>query len=88
MPTGVKDPNRPTTECPECGKPIAVSYIGTHRRTKHGVRQRASKNGAVTQPAKTKRQASKRLHVPGYTVLPFIVLQDENGDMWIAEKIR
>jgi hypothetical protein len=70
--------------CPECGKKL--KHVGMHMKNVHGIagglsgRVHKSRNGAKPEPTFKTR---------GFTrVEEFIVLEDDDGGMWLAEKIR
>ena len=69
--------------CPECKRLYASGYLVAHRRTAHGVyggrSGRIRKRNGVTPVAQ----------IGGMKVMEdFKVLQDDNGNIWIAERVR
>lgn len=65
--------------CPECGKELVKNYVGTHMRNSHGISGgisgRARRNGKPT------FQGFKQMD-------GFVLLEDDQGQLWIAERIR
>jgi hypothetical protein len=82
--------------CAECGK--FFKYPLQHARSVHGrYRRRAKAIVAMQENAATARHALEVQRVAGngsgsppskFRVLPFVVLEDQDGHVWIAEKIR
>jgi predicted RNA-binding Zn-ribbon protein involved in translation (DUF1610 family) len=66
-------------KCPECGNTYVEGYLATHRRKAHDIRVRA-RNGTTM----TKQGTNHKLRV----LDDFVVLQDSEGNLWLAEKIR
>lgn len=79
--------------CPECGKEFFPSGWGAHRRGAHGIegtarttvrsRERAADSTPVVIKTPTRRRPNHN-----FKQLPYLVLEDEKGGIWIAEKIR
>jgi hypothetical protein len=73
--------------CPECGERYVKGYIGSHLKKQHGVigglsgKPRASKNGKKP----TFKTSSGRTFEE---MEGFLLLTDDEGGMWLAEKIR
>ena len=63
-------------QCETCGKSYVPAYINTHKRNQHGIYQRGPK-------ALTSLNGSSYTHVEG-----FILLEDSDGNLWLAEKIK
>jgi hypothetical protein len=77
-----QDRNR-KVECDVCHRQLAFQYINTHKRRIHGIFVRRGYMGA-TLPAVVEKPVEKRT----FKIMPFIVLEDQDGAIWIAEKMR
>jgi hypothetical protein len=67
--------------CDVCGKPFVIGYIGTHKRKQHGIA--GGRSGKARRRNGTQPAFSGLKHVED-----MILLQDDEGNMWIAERIR
>jgi hypothetical protein len=67
--------------CDICKKPFVAGYIGTHKRVQHGVA--GGRTGKVRRRNGTQPTFSGLKHVED-----MILLQDDEGNMWIAERIK
>ena len=92
---------KPKKQCPNCGRSYGVPYFFQHMRQAHGVY--GGRTGTTRQP-KTGRKypateaeltAAKGLNKPashniaGFRNLDqFRVLEDSDGGIWLAERIR
>jgi biotin operon repressor len=90
--------------CRVCGKPFTEKYVYTHERRMHNyrggktgkVRRNPSETpvGEVIDFRPPSTQTAAPLISPNgatkqaFTALPFVVLEDQDGALWIAEKIR
>lgn len=63
--------------CPECGREFSALYLSTHRRRAHDVR-------SGRWPARSRLDGVE----PKFRVVPFMVLEDDSGGIWLAERIR
>ena len=72
----------PRSQCPECDKWVADTYLPTHMRKYH-----RPEGELVPVPMNHTKQKGSQLN-PTFKVMPFVVLEDGNGGLWIAEKIR
>jgi hypothetical protein len=78
MPAAPKTKGKKVT-CDICHKPFVVGYISTHKRRQHDVytgRGRRSSNG------------NKPTFTGFKTVEDMVLLQDNQGHMWVAERIK
>jgi hypothetical protein len=87
----------PKKQCPECGGLYASAYLSTHMRKAHGIYGGASgrirKKGMPVRTPVNHSQAVEvftppKPSVPKFKVLPFLVLEDQDGGQWLAEKFR
>jgi hypothetical protein len=80
-------------KCDRCGRPFAARYIHTHMRREHNIYGGASGRRRSTAPPKPKSEIVVVPKAPApnerrFTQLEMVVLEDEQGSIWIAEKIR
>ena len=83
--------------CPKCGIIYAPVYLwGEHMRKAHGIY--GGRTGRVRKKGMPKRvnhsqavevfQPPPKPAAPKFKVLPFLVLEDQDGGQWLAEKFR
>lgn len=82
-------------KCPHCDREYKPGYIGAHIRRKHNTfgGQSGRVRSRKKRPATNDHQAVEVLQVPKipnpkFKVLPFIVLEDQDGNMWLAERME
>jgi uncharacterized C2H2 Zn-finger protein len=84
-------PKGETKDCPECGKTYRVPYLYSHMRDVHNIF--GGETGKPKSMPKRKKQPSKALvHVPRKPVYRVVdtmfIVTDDNGGLYIMEKIR
>lgn len=78
--------------CPECDKKYAPVYLSEHKRKAHGIY--GGKTGRIRKkgmPKQTQAVEVFKAIKPAalkFKVLPFIVLEDQDGVMWLAERME
>jgi hypothetical protein len=81
-------------DCPRCAKPMTRGSVGAHLMGVHGIRGGVSgkPRGKVKKKASTALVPVPRPAVNGQPrfklARDFVVLEDDNGGTWLAEKIR
>jgi hypothetical protein len=84
-------------KCPHCGKSYASVYLwGDHMRKAHGIwggkTGRLRKKGMPPRPTNNSQAVEvfnpPKPTAPKFKVLPFIVLEDQDGHMWLAERME
>ena len=75
----------PKKPCPEgCGKRYAPQGLPGHLKSAHGITVTPKRPSKPKRPAKTPAKPAG----PTFTAVPFVVLQDDQGGVWLAERIR
>lgn len=93
MPVGIYDRKRKDkVSCPECGQKYAPSFIRTHMRKTHDIRGGLS---GIVRKSTTEIAAAVEVHQTNILNQRlfsedenFIVLQADDGSIWVAEMIR
>ena len=86
MPAKPKATKGEKVNCDVCNKPFVVGYIATHKRRQHGVY--GGRSGRVHHRTRTNGTQPKPTFAGFKAVEGMIILQDNEGGMWLAEKIR
>ena len=75
--------------CDLCGRTFAPGYFQAHRRRSHGIR-----GGKTGIPRVRKIPTSELTAIAGsngvvlrFRVTEFVVLIDQNGQLWVAERL-
>ena len=94
------DDEKPTigekVECDVCHQKFVKAYISTHRRRAHSIykTKRPNRDALVRVVPKRGQYGGATLPTPeliepGFKVLnDFIILEDQDGGIWLAERIK
>jgi hypothetical protein len=82
-------PVHPKAKCDVCGRMFSVLYMSEHRRKQHGIATRRSrKSSESASPSTSPSVLTAVTFRQSFTVMPFVVLEDEHGALWLAERVR
>ena len=90
------------SECPYCKRPFATAYLQTHVRRQHKIyggltgrpRRKVSEDFSVPtlHPENGNAPAivvpTPPAQKPSFKVVDFLVLEDQDGGLWLAERLR
>ena len=88
----------PRQRCEHCNREFSYQYYWNHMRKFHGEyggysgaerMKQSRRNGNPEAVAMLTRETKEpERETRKFTVMPFVVLEDDNGGLWIAERLR
>ena len=84
MPPKAGHGKQPKKRCEYCGELRNANYLRQHIERRHG---NAKKTSTALVPVNNKPRIVKPA-LASFTILPFIVIEGNDGSIWHAERVR